>query len=399
MPLSADDIAFLQTERARAHLHAHANSDLSDANALRLLTTLRKSLSPNEAASVLTTLRLRKKARAKFPRYAQRMLFTDAGLQQASAMLARQYRARQFDSPRLLDVCCGIGADSLAFAAAGRDVLGLDIDAAAIAAARHNAAVMQLPARFEIADVRAGIPTGYDAIFCDPARRDAQGKRIHHVERYLPPLSLAAQWRARDIAVKLSPGVDLRQIASYGGALEFISVAGALSEALLWLRRPPAPPQATLLRGQQAHHLRRVEGATAEISQPRAWLVEPDPSVLRAGLVQTLAQQLGASMLDERIAYLTLDSRSATPWARSWRILDWLPFQLKRLRNHLRARGIGRVTVKKRGFAMRPEELIARLRLDNEGDACLLVMTRCRGQPIAILCAEPELGQAGQDAL
>ena len=399
MPLSADDIAFLQTERASVHLQAHADDDLSDANALRLLTTLRKSLTAPEAAAVLTTLRLRKKATVKFPRHAGRMLFTDAGLQQASALLARQYRASQFESPRLLDLCCGIGADSLAFAASGREVLGLDIDPAAIAAARHNAALRQLPAQFEVADVRAGVPAGYEAIFYDPARRDTQGRRIHQVERYLPPLSLVSQWRAPEIAVKLSPGVELRQIAKYGGALEFVSVAGSLSEALLWLHRPPAPLQATLLRGERAHHLRRVDGAVAEVSEPRQWLLEPDPSVLRAGLVQTLAQTLGASMLDDSIAYLTLDSRSATPWGRSWRILDWLPFQLKRLRSHLRARGIGRVTVKKRGFAMAPDELIARLRLDGKGDGCVLVMTRCRGQPIAILCAEPDVGQAQTDAL
>ncbi len=399
MPLSADDIAFLQTDRAHAHLDAHASDNLSDVNALRLLTKLRATLSPREAAAVLTTLRLRKKALVKFPYQAPRLLFTDAGLQQASAYLARRYRARQFNSPRLLDLCCGIGADSLAFAVTGREVLGLDINPAAIAVARHNAAVTQLPARFAVADVRAGIPSGYDAIFYDPARRDQQGRRIHHVERYLPPLSLVSQWRAREIAVKLSPGVDLRQIAGYGGALEFISVAGSLSEALLWLHRRSVPPHATLLRGEQVHQLRRAEEASVEISAPRGWLLEPDPSLLRAGLVQTLAQTLDATMLDERIAYLTLDSHSPTPWGRCWRILDWLPFQLKRLRRHLRARGIGRVTVKKRGFAMRPEELIARLRLDGEGDACLLVMTRCRGKPVAILCAEPEIGQAPQDSL
>ena len=399
MPLSLDDIAFLQTDRARARLHAHANDDLSDANALRLLTTLRLKLSPQQAAAVLTTLRLRKRARAKFPRQAQRLLFTDAGLQQASAYLARQYRARCFESPRVLDLCCGIGADSLALAAAGRQVLGLDIDPVAIAVARHNAAVLQRPARFAVADIRAGIPAGYEAIFFDPARRDEQGRRIHHVERYHPPLSLVSRWRAREVAVKLSPGVDLRQIAGYGGALEFISVAGSLSEALLWLHRPPAPPMATLLRDDEAQQMRRIDDAAVDITAPRGWLLEPDPSVLRAGLVQSLARKLDATMLDQRIAYLTADCSRATPWARCWRILDWLPFQLKRLRRHLRARGIGRVTVKKRGFAMSPQELIARLRLDGKGGHCVLVMTRCRGQPIAILCAEPETSQASQDSL
>ena len=399
MPLSLNDIAFLQTARAAGFLDSFADADLSASSALPLLTQLRKSLSAREAAAIVTTLQLRQKAVAKFPAHADQMLFTDAGLQQASGLLVRQYRARRFESARALDLCCGIGADSLAFSEAGRDTLGLDIDPVRIAIARHNAAVLRLPARFGIRDVREGLPTGYDAIFYDPARRDQQGRRIRHVESYIPPLSLAKQWQAREIAVKLSPGVELRQLTGYGGALEFISVGGNLSEALLWLHCPRAKPVATLLRPDGAFHLRHDGGSGVDITTPRGWLLEPDPAVLRANLVRTLARRLGASMLDDSIAWLTLDNPTPTVWARKWRIIDWLPFQLKRLRAALRARGIGRVTVKKRGFAMSPEELIARLRLDGRGDSCVLATTRCRGKPVAILCEPPTVGQPQSQAI
>ncbi|MCY3575526.1 MAG: methyltransferase domain-containing protein [Chloroflexota bacterium] len=399
MPLSLDNIAFLQSDRAHEQLESLASADLSDANILPLLSRLRRSFTARQAAALLTTLRLRKAAKTKFPEHGERMLFTDAGLQQASGPLLRLYRARQFESRRLLDLCCGIGADSLAFAAADREVHGLDIDPVRIAIARHNASLLRLPARFSVCDIRAGIPSAYDAIFFDPARRDSQDRRIQHVEAYIPPLSLARKWRAREIAVKLSPGVDLRQVAEYGGSLEFISAQGRLSEALLWLHRDFAQPVATLLRGADALRLRDDGAQGIAVTAPRAWLLEPDPAVLRAGLVQTLARQLGASMLDASIAYLTSDQPVQTAWARSWKIREWLPFQLKRLRRHLQARGIGRVTVKKRGFAMQPDELIARLRLSGEGDACVLVMTRCRGKAIAILCDEAKLGQFPRNSL
>lgn len=388
MPLSLEDIAFLQSDRGQQQLVSLANADLSDINILPLLSHLRRSLTARQAGAVLTTLQLRKKAAAKFPAHGERLLFTAAGLQQASGRLARQYRARQLESSRLLDLCCGIGADSLAFAASRREVLGLDIDPVHIAIARHNASALQPWARFELCDIREGIPAGYDAIFFDPARRDDSGRRIQHVEAYVPPLSLARQWAAREIAIKLSPGLDLRQIAAYDGALEFISVQGRLTEALLWLHRPAAQPFATLLQEADALHMRDDGEAGIAITAPRGWLLEPDPAVMRAGLAQSLGRQLNASMLDESIAYLTLDQPAPTPWARCWKIREWLPFQLKRLRRHLLARGIGRVTIKKRGFPMSPDELRARLRLGVKGDACVLVMTRCRGKPIAILCDE-----------
>ncbi|MCY3779658.1 MAG: SAM-dependent methyltransferase, partial [Chloroflexi bacterium] len=66
---------------------------------------------------------------------------------------------------------------------------------------------------------------------------------------------------------------------------------------------------------------------------------------------------------------------------------DWMPFQLKRLRRYLADRGVGRVTVKKRGFPLTPEELIARLRLKGD-ESRVLVMTRHNGKPVAIVCEE-----------
>ena len=394
--LTTHDIAFLKSDRARAILADYATRDLSDANTLRLIGELRKSLSMNEAAAILSTLRLRIRAKSKFPRYARDMLFTDDGLQQASHPLVRRYRAQSMMAQSVLDLCCGIGGDSLALAAAAKNVLGVDIDAVRIAIARHNAEVTGLHAQFAVADVRKSIPSGFDGIFFDPARRDEQGRRIHHVERYVPPLSLVQSWSAREIVVKLSPAVDLRQLAPYNGALEFISAKGQLAEAVLWLKRPTAPPGATLLTDDDAHHLHHREIAPVEITAPRSWLFEPDPSVMRAGLVRQLAHDLQATMLDASIAYLTAEQRRDTPWGRYWRVLDWMPFQLKRLRHFLMARDIGRVTVKKRGFPMSPEELIARLRLKGGGLARVLVMTRHRGAPIVIICDEPSFGRTGR---
>ena len=389
MSLTLADIDFLQGDRARAILKAYAGCDLSDANTLPLLTRLRQTSSRQQASAILQTLKLREKAKTKFPRHSHDMLFTDAALQQASHPASRRYRARLIDGQSVLDLCCGIGADTFAFAAAGHQALGLDIDPLRIAIARHNADVMGLAARFEVADLRASIPAGHDCVFFDPGRRDEQGRRLRDVERYQPPLSTARAWRAEEILVKLSPAVDRRQLEAYGGQLEFISVAGALVEALLWLRRPAAPPIATKLVGEAVYQLEHRECEPATLAPPKRWLIEPDPAAMRAGLTQRLAEALNATMLDESIAYLTADERVDTPWARQWEILDWMPFQLKRLRRYLVARGVARLTVKKRGFAMSPEDLIARLRLKDGYEERVLVMTRLRGKPIAIICRAP----------
>ncbi|MCK5428558.1 MAG: hypothetical protein KAI94_03755, partial [Anaerolineales bacterium] len=124
--------------------------------------------------------------------------------------------------------------------------------------------------------------------------------------------------------------------------------------------------------------------APLSVSEPRAYLYEPDPAVLRARLVRTLAVELGASQLDPDIAYLTGDTLKPTPFARVWAVEDWFPFGLKRLRAYLRERGVGRVTVKKRGSPLQPEALIRDLRLKGEAEK-VIFLSHLRGRPIVII--------------
>ena len=389
MSLSLDDVAFLSSDRGRALLRAYADVDTSSENVLPLLTKLRKTLNQRQAAALLTTLQLQTKAARKFPERARAMLFTRESLQQTSNPRISEYRASQMSSQSLLDVCCSIGTDTLSFARDGRRALGLDIDPVRIAIARRNAAVYGIEADFEIADITDGIPDGFDAMLFDPARRDKQGKRIFDVEDYRPPLSWSRQWLSRELVIKLSPAVQKRQLASYGGQLEFISFAGELTEALLWQHRQSSPPLATLITTESVHHIAYDATANVAVSAPKSWLFEPDPAIIRSGALRHLAAQVNATQLDETIAYLTMDSIQATPWGRYWRIRDWMPFNLKRLRRYLVERGIGKVTVKKRGFPMSPEQLIARLHLKPGEEARVLVMTRHLGRPIVIICDNP----------
>jgi len=387
MLFTLDDIKFLISDAGQEVLVTYAKANASEANTLQLLTELRKSLTLEQASAILSTLRLRQKAVHKFPDFADNMLFTEDSLQQSSDPKIRQYRAQSLAPQSVLDVCCSIGSDALAFAEVGHSVLGLDIDPVRIEVARYNASVVGLDVKFTIADVTQSIPDNYNLIFYDPARRTSEGNRIFNVEQYIPPVSLIHQFRAEEIAVKLSPAVDLSQLSSYGGQVEFISVDGDLKEAVLWQKRPTARPIATLI-SDTIHHFTHDADAQVEITEPKQWLFEPDSSILRAGLVQHLAMQLDATMLDDTIAYLTLDKRVLTPWGRYWRILDWMPFNLKKLRRYLVEHNVKTVTVKKRGFPMSPDEVIAKLKLKKGIESRVLVMTRLQGQPIVIICED-----------
>ena len=215
------------------------------------------------------------------------------------------------------------------------------------------------------------------------------------MNRYQPPLDVIQGWLPHipALGVKLSPGVDLSELESYQGEVEFISLKGELKEAVLWLGPlKTAQRRATVLPGQHtltgAPDQPAESGDSVRLSEPQAYLYEPDPAVLRAGLVRTLAAQLDAAQLDPDIAYLTAERLVDTPFARAYAVEDWLPFSLKRLRSHLRQRGVERVVVKKRGSPLQPEALIRELRLPQSegGMERIVFLTHLRGKPVAIIC-------------
>jgi len=390
LTLALTDIQFLASDLGTQLLNRLTSEDLSESATLRLLTSLRKDYTPQQAGAALEMARLRIKAADKFGADASSMFFTRDALEQASDPLVRKYRASQIGAKHIVDACCGIGADSLALSAAGTDVIGIDQDALRIEIARFNAVNLGLKAHFQVGDVCAGLPDA-DLIFFDPARRDEQGRRIYDVENYLPPLNTIKAWTHHQVVVKLSPGVDLAQLESYAGRVEFISVNGDLKEAVLWRDGTEKRLTATLLthNGEMLNWEAdaSLAGVDKPLSEPRTWLVEPDPALLRAGLVQDVAAHFGGNLLDETIAYFTTDQKPDSLWVRSWEILDWMPFNLKYLRTYLREHQVGQVTVKKRGTAVMPETLIPQLKLKGD-ESRVLILTRCQGRQIVIVCAE-----------
>jgi hypothetical protein len=125
------------------------------------------------------------------------------------------------------------------------------------------------------------------------------------------------------------------------------------------------------------------------VAEPGAWLLDPNPAVTRAGLVRELAAELGAWQLDPAIAFLSTGRQVATPFARTLRVLESAPWDDKRIPARLAAHGVGAVDVRRRGLAGDVDRLRRRLRLEGPLRATL-VMTRLRGQPWMVLCAEPD---------
>jgi THUMP domain-like len=385
----------LLTEAGQQALAAAVSLEPAEANYLADFQHLSRSFGLDLSQAALETAILRREAAAKFST-ASHMYFTRPALEQATSEQVSVYRARRFAGFELLvDLGCSIGGDLFALARTA-PALGIDLDPLRLAMARANLRALDLSSRAQLlrANLQRGLPLRRAqkaiGLFFDPARRRA-GRRVHSVQAYSPPLSVIDAWLPDfpALGVKISPAVRLEQVQQYEAEIEFISLSGVLKEAVLWfgpLRS--AQRRATILPG--GYTLADSVQPQIDLSEPLGYLVEPDPSVLRAGQVAALAGRLQASQLDPDIAYLTTSRRQETPFARSWQVEDWMPFQLKRLRAYLRERNVGQVVVKKRGSPLEPEAVIRQLKLNGD-QSRVIFLTHLRGRPIAVICFSDQL--------
>jgi hypothetical protein len=360
-----------------------ASEDIRATNELALLTRLRAQYPPDLVAAALTQTRLRRKARAKFER-ADLMYFTEEGLEQASSERMARNHARRFEPFRsCADLCTGIGGDLFALAA-DRAVLAVDRDPTHLRLAQLNSAANHArgPIRAVCADVRDVHLGDCEAVFIDPARR-AAGRRLGASESE-PPLDWCFALADRlPVGIKAGPALPLT-IVPRGWEVEFVSEKRELKEAMLWSTALHSTPRrATLLPSGATLSAKRE--VRLPVRAPGAFLLDPDPAVTRAGLVEELGDQLGAWKIDEQVAFLSSDAPPATPFGRTLQVRSSLPWNLKMLRATLRQLGIGTVDIRKRGSAVDVEEVQHKLKLGGSGSATV-VLTRVADRPWMFVC-------------
>ncbi|WP_457100148.1 THUMP-like domain-containing protein [Microbacterium sp. P5_E9] len=382
--------------------------------------------SPDLVSAVVTQARLRVRARAKFGEFAERMLFTTAGLEQSTRLsIAARHAGRFRDAgmTSVADLGCGIGGDALGFAGLGLRVVAVDADevTAAIAAynlapfadavtVRHATAEAVAPpagtgrvpggggdagggdtgrASSGGGDAASDFPT-VDAYWLDPARRTAGHSETARTrpEDWSPALDWVFDLARRVPAgVKLGPGLD-RDLIPDDVEAQWVSADGSTIELVLWsgaLARAGVRRAALVVRGDAAAELTAEADAEDEpVRALGAFVHEPDGAVIRARLIGDVARSLEAGMLDERIAYLTSDAALTSPFVQSFRVREELPADTRGLAKALRERGIGRLEIKKRGVDVDPAVLRKELKLRGDGSATLIV-TRVGAKRLAVL--------------
>jgi SAM-dependent methyltransferase len=363
---------------------ADAPEDPLEASAL-----LRRDATAEQEAAALTQSTLRRRAVVKFGDLAARMYFTPDGLEQATRLPVAEHRAARLGAARaesVVDLGCGIGGDLVSFAHAGITAAGVDLDPIRVEVARANLAALDLGGAVMVADATTLDLEPFAVAFADPGRRTARG-RTFSVEDWTPPWSFVESLLRRDACVKVAPGIP-HDLVPDDVEAEWVSDHGEVKEAALWSGALASVRRRATVIGDGGLATLTEEDLPEEpvpvVTGQPAFLYEPDGAVIRAGLVQAVATGVGGGLLDRHLAYVVGDQAFRTPFARSYRVLEELPHREKQLRAALRERGVGRLTIKKRGVSVVPEELRKSLELSGDAEATI-VLSRQAGRGVCFL--------------
>lgn len=369
---------------------------------------------PDLVAALLTQQRLRARAAAKFGEFADDMLYTADGLEQASRLEVAATHAGRFYNASLAtvhDLGCGIGSDAVAMSALGVTVQGVDIDPVTAAVADINLrpwpdsrARVGLAEEFEPPrdPLRARV-----GVWLDPARRvpgktgrHGRIKRVFRLDEIRPTWKFVLQVATAVPATgaKLSPSMPHDAIP-LGTEAQWTSFAGEVLECAVWWGPLAQRP------GRSARILRPDRGPievdldmaepdpplTSGLDAVGPWLYEPDRAVTQAGLLGAVTAATLGSEVDRGLGYVVSEAEVDVPFARRYAVTEAMPFSEKSLRAWLRQHGVTGLTIKKRGVRLDDDELRRQLRIGRkagDGAQATVILTRVAGQQV-VLVVEP----------
>ncbi|KAF5424028.1 MAG: tRNA/tmRNA/rRNA uracil-C5-methylase, TrmA/RlmC/RlmD family [Candidatus Methanocomedens sp.] len=315
----------------------------------------------------------------KSPKFSKPVFTCGDGLRFATPEVVGRYRAGRLKCSVLADISCGIGGQAVCFAEECGSVYGIDIDGERLECARRNAGVYGVdnitfiegdalsPEVVEqVADADA------DVIFSDPARPAEEDVRQTDSLRPGIPMVMEAYRDVTDsFAFEAPPQMPPERI-DFNCEREYLGVDGQLNRLTLYFGPlKSCERSAVVLKG--GRHYRLESGVAApvvmpEVDEPRVYAFEPDPAVVKAGLLGELAGGLGGKVelvrIDARRSLLTSDVLLESLFFKHrYRVLDRVPLDCGKVNRSLMGHGMGKAVIR---FRIAPEKYWdARNRIEN----------------------------------
>lgn len=281
----------------------------------------------------------RKRARGLLPA-ADQLWLTRIGLEQSTAWQVACHKAQRFSAfADVADLCCGIGIDAAAIAAVA-NVTAYDLDPAMVLRCEWNSRILQPAGRVtgQAMNVTDRSWAGL-CVHADPDRRSNSDRPVKRLEQYQPALDWMQELASTAAAgaIKISPASNFMQKFP-DCEIELISLNGECREATVWFGElaGPHPFRATVLPSGDTLSIDPLSAWAPVAEQCAEWLYDPDPAVVRSGMLDGVAEQLGLQRLDPEEEYLTGPHAVTSGFVNAFQVEAVLPNNVRDLKQWLR---------------------------------------------------------------
>ena len=348
------------------------------------ISRLRKRFDADLVSAAIELAEARRKAASKFAG-AVGLWCDAAGVEQASGERVAAWKAarmaRLLPGVDILDLCCGIGGDAMAMAAAGLRVTAVDLDARRAWMAGRNARCAAQVADVESIDLAGAV------IHADPARREERGgTRSWSLDDHRPGRAWIerAMREPRAAAIKFSPGVDRRELAALPAEWEYLEDHGRLVQAVAWcgaFADGVGRTRATVLGDASATLIGRPDPDRADrlpvapAIEPGRWISEPSPALERAQLL-TEAAEGRAAEIEPGLGLVVSSERLASPWFEGFEVVEECGAREDSIRDALARHALVARSVRVRGRAADADALTKSLHARPDGGAVVFAFRR-----------------------
>lgn len=394
-------------------LEQHSGSELA------IQQQLRADFPAEIVTAAISVYEARRRAAGKLPR-AEQLWLTRIGLEQSTAWEVANHKAKRFPAERtVLDLCCGIGVDSAALLRRG-PVTAVDLNPAMTLRCRWNSETWNQQATIsEPPDVQASSgettadlqPVAQDLqtvvqdvhavslagqlVHVDPDRRGQRDSAAKRLEHYTPNLEWMQQaiTAAAGGALKLGPASNFMQKFAHC-EIELISLFGECREATVWFGE---------LAGEHAFRATHLpSGETLSADPLSAWTVQspavndylfdPDPALVRSGLIDVLGEMHNLQRMDDEDEYLTGSQIPHTEFVTAYQVVHTLPNNLRKIKRYLRSHPGSRYEVKCRRLSVDANGIQKKLP-KGDGPPLVLFFVRHAGKAFAVVTQRVEKSQ------
>lgn len=310
-------------------------------------------------------------------------------LEQTSSQPTARYKSDLVKGNRFVDLTSGFGIDAFYVSKNFQQTTLVEQNSELLSLVQHNWKVFGKSANIVHASLEKFLEddhSDFDLIYLDPARRDAQKKKVFLLEDLSPNiLELQDELlkRSKNVLIKLSPLIDLKyltKVVKHLSEIHIVGVKNEVKEILLLLDSSKSESEAKVFcvnletnEPKVEFNFEDVENCQSEYSDVCSYLYIPNNMLLKSGAFHWISEHFQLKKLHPNTHFYT-----------SEHVIENFPGRILKVKkiDSKRIEKGSQYNIVSKNYPLKPEEIKKKYKLKDGGNTYLIFTQSVQGKII-----------------